>query len=347
MYIEKNFIKKIKKLTYKKVKYHLWTYFVLQKLKDTSIYFYLYRSFWHSVLNLNFNNISKNQKNYMSIDVDPGAGIGHQLANYNSAIWYAKKFNLIHAHTSFPNKKWEKLLGFNYSIICSENLINKGYKKIKLPIFKEKNLIEISKIKKIIHSYRDQKIILFLEFNQGYTKQYQIADYQKEKFYSSKQRKKDITIFNHKDVNIAVHIRLPMIIEDVVKRYNDINYTSNIINKSFNMLESALKKIKTKKKIKIFIFTQFYNKNLEIFNKFSNVKYCYKISPYKSFISLVYADVLITSSSSFSYKAGIISKGIKISPKDFWHGYPINDKKWVLTSANGRFIKKINKINIK
>jgi len=152
MYIEKNFIKKIKKLTYKKVKYHLWTYFVLQKLKDTSIYFYLYRSFWHSVLNLNFNNISKNQKNYMSIDVDPGAGIGHQLANYNSAIWYAKKFNLIHAHTSFPNKKWEKLLGFNYSIICLEDLINKGYKKIKLPLFKEKDLVEISKIKKIIHS---------------------------------------------------------------------------------------------------------------------------------------------------------------------------------------------------
>ena len=86
MYIETSFIKKIKKLTYQKVKYHLWTYFVLQKLKDTFIYFYLYRSFWHSVLNFNFNNISKNQKNYMSIDVDPGAGIGHQLANYNSAI---------------------------------------------------------------------------------------------------------------------------------------------------------------------------------------------------------------------------------------------------------------------
>ena len=128
MYIETNFIKKIKKLTYQKVKHLLWTYFVLKKLKNTWIYFYLYRSFWHSVLNLNFNNISKNQKNYMSIDVDPGAGIGHQLANYNSAIWYAKKFNLIHAHTSFPNKKWEKLLGFNYSTICLENLINKNVK---------------------------------------------------------------------------------------------------------------------------------------------------------------------------------------------------------------------------
>lgn len=347
MYIEKNFIKKIKKLTYQKIKYRLWTSFILKKLRDTWIYFYLYKSYWHSLLNYNINNINKKPNRYISIDVDPGAGIGHQLANYNSAIWHARKFNLIHAHTSFPNKKWEKLLGFNYSTICSENLIKKGYKKIKLPLFKEKDLIEISKIKKIINSYKDQKIIFFLEFNQSYNKQYQIADYQKEKFYSSNQRKRDVTIFNLKDVNIAVHIRLPMEIEDVVKRYNDINYTSNTINKSFNMLESTLKKIKTKKKIKVFIFTQFYNKHLEVFNKFSNVKYCYQISPYRSFISMIYADLLITSKSSFSYKAGIISKGIKISPKDFWHGYPINDKKWILTSANGKFIKKINKITIK
>ena len=245
MYIEKNFIKKIKKLTYKKVTYHLWTYFVLQKLKDTSLYFYLYRSFWHSVLNLNFNNISKNQKNYMSIDVDPGAGIGHQLANYNSAIWYAKKFNLIHAHTSFPNKKWEKLLGFNYSTICLENLLNKGYKNIRLPIFKEKDLIEISKIKKIIHSYRDQKIIFFLEYNQGYTKQYQVAEILKEKFFSSKKRSKDKLIYNIKDFNIAVHIRAGDIMNNeksINKRFLDINYFIKTINESLSIIKTPKKK---------------------------------------------------------------------------------------------------------
>ena len=243
MYIETSFIKKIKKLTYQKVKYHLWTYFVLKKLTNTWIYFYLYRSFWHSVLNLNFNNISKNQKNYMSIDVDPGAGIGHQLANYNSAIWYAKKFNLIHAHTSFPNKKWEKLLGFNYSTICLENLINKDYKKIKLPIFKEGDLIEISKIEKIIHSYRDQKIIFFLEYNQGYTKQYQVAEILKEKFFSSKKRSKDKLIYNIKDFNIAVHIRAGDIMNNeklINKRFLDINYFIKTINESLARFKTTI-----------------------------------------------------------------------------------------------------------
>ena len=336
MYIETNFVKKIKKLTYQKVKYLLWTYFVLKKLKNTWIYFYLYRSFWHSVLNLNFNNISKNQKNYMSIDVDPGAGIGHQLANYNSAIWYAKKFNLIHAHTSFPNKKWEKLLGFNYSTICLENLLNKGYKKIKLPIFKEGDLIEISKIKKIIHSYRDKKIIFFLENNQGYTKQYQVAEILKEKFFSSKKRSKDKLIYSIKDFNIAVHIRAGDIMNNeklINKRFLDINYFIKTINESLSI-------IKTPKKKKIHIFSE---SKLDSFSKltnFKNIKFCHNLNQYKTFLHFVYADLLITSKSSFSYKAALISKGIKVSPKNFWHGYPYNDKKWILTSANGRFKNK-------
>ena len=335
MYIETNFIKKIKKLTYQKVKHRLRTYFVLKKLKNTWIYFYLYRSFWHSVLNLNFNNISKNQKNYMSIDVDPGAGIGHQLANYNSAIWYAKKFNLIHAHTSFPNKKWEKLLGFNYSTICLENLINKDYKKIKLPIFKEGDLIEISKIKKIIHSYRDQKIIFFLEYNQGYTKQYQVAEILKEKFFSSKKRSKDKLIYNIKDFNIAVHIRVGDIMNNeklINERFLDINYFIKTINKSLSIINTPKKKI-------IHIFSGDKLNSFSKLTNFKNIKFCHNLNQYKTFLHFVYADLLITSKSSFSYKAALISKGIKVSPKNFWHGYPYNDKKWILTKVNGNFIK--------
>jgi len=343
MYIETSFIKKIKKLTYQKVKYHLWTYFVLKKLTNTWIYFYLYRSFWHSVLNLNFNNISKNQKNYMSIDVDPGAGIGHQLANYNSAIWYAKKFNLIHAHTSFPNKKWEKLLGFNYSTICLENLINKDYKKIKLPIFKEGDLIEISKIKKIIHSYRDQKIIFFLEYNQGYTKQYQVAEILKEKFFSSKKRSKDKLIYNIKDFNIAVHIRVGDIMNNeklINERFLDINYFIKTINKSLSIINTPKKKI-------IHIFSGDKLNSFSKLTNFKNIKFCHNLNQYKTFLHFVYADLLITSKSSFSYKAALISKGIKVSPKNFWHGYPKNDKKWYLTNKDGKLKKNIKKIIIK
>jgi len=55
-----------------------------------------------------------------------------------------------------------------------------------------------------------------------------------------------------------------------------------------------------------------------------------------SFLHLVYADLLITSKSSFSYKPALLNNGIKICPKNFWHGYP-NNKKWILCDNNGNF----------
>jgi len=340
------FLNKIKKLTLKRIWELSREIFILGFLRNTWLYYYLYKSYWYSLKTFKINNKKKN-KNYLSINVDSGAGIGHQLANYNAGIWYSKKFKLFHAHTSFPNNKWEKTLGFKHSIINTKDILNKNYKIIKLPLFNEKNLIEISKIKKIIHSYSSQKVIFFLETNQPYKNQYEVTDYLKKNFFLSKERKKDIIMFDDQDVNIAVHIRLPMIIEDVIKRYNDADYKLNIINQSFNMLESFLNKFQTKKKISIYIFTQFYDSDLKVFNKFSKVNYCYKISPYKSFINFIYADVLITSKSSFSYKAALISRGIKVSPSNFWHGYPREDKKWFLVNNDGKFKKNIKKIVIK
>lgn len=336
---------RFKKITFSKIYIRLWKYLALTLLRDTWIYFFLYKSYWNSLLNNTIN--KKKHINYMSINVNPGAGIGHQLANYNASIWFAKKFNLIHAHTCFPNKIWEKTIGFNSSIIGSKYLINKNYKKVKLPLFDEKNNIEISKIKKIINSYSNIKVIFFLELDQIYKKQYETIDYLKKKYYVSKRRKNDKIIFNKKNKNIALHIRLPMQIENVEKRYNDINYKTKIIKQSFNMLNDCLKLIKTKKKIQIYIFTQFKDKDLNIFNRFKNIEYCYNINPYKSFVNLIKADILITSRSSFSYKAALFSEGVKISPLNFWHGYPKNDIKWLLAKTDGKLIKNKKKVFIK
>ena len=55
-----------------------------------------------------------------------------------------------------------------------------------------------------------------------------------------------------------------------------------------------------------------------------------------SFLHMVNADMLITSKSSFSYKPALLSNGVKISPRNFWHGYP-NTKDWILVDDNGQF----------
>ena len=108
-----------------------------------------------------------------------------------------------------------------------------------------------------------------------------------------------------------------------MQRYLNVDYFVKAINKSLSI-------IKTKKKIKIHIFSWHYLKSFSKFNQFQNVQFYYNLSQYKTFLHLVYADLLITSRSSFSYKAGLINKGIKLCPKKFWHGYPKNKKEWIL-----------------
>jgi hypothetical protein len=48
------------------------------------------------------------------------------------------------------------------------------------------------------------------------------------------------------------------------------------------------------------------------------------------------ADLLITSKSSFSYSPALLSRGVKIVPRDFWHGYP-DSKQWILADEAGNF----------
>jgi len=43
---------------------------------------------------------------------------------------------------------------------------------------------------------------------------------------------------------------------------------------------------------------------------------------------------LITSKSSFSYKAALLNNGLKICPKNFWHGYPSTND-FILVEEDG------------
>ena len=43
----------------------------------------------------------------------------------------------------------------------------------------------------------------------------------------------------------------------------------------------------------------------------------------------------ITSKSSFSYKPALLNKnGIKVCPRNFWHGYP-DTKDWIMCDNDG------------
>ena len=73
----------------------------------------------------------------------------------------------------------------------------------------------------------------------------------------------------------------------------------------------------------------------ESFKQYGDVRICSDLDEYASFVHLVYADLLVTSKSSFSYKPALMSKGIKVCPDGFWHGYPERPD-WFIVGADGK-----------
>jgi hypothetical protein len=275
----------------------------------------------------------------MSAVPNPGAGIGHQMANWNAGYWFAKQFNLPFAHVSFSKKNWEDFLGFGYKEVIVKQLVDsKGYKKIKIPLFDEKNNVEVSRIKKIIESFKGSKVIFMCEQDQAYKAQYGVQKEIQNKYFNAPIRKKDKIVYKPSSLNIALHIRRGDIIQ---KKQSNNNLTIRWLNNDyfFNVLESILKLLKTKKEIHIYLFSQGKIKDFIEFKKFDNIHFCLDMSAQDSFLHMVYADVLITSKSSFSYKPALLNKGIKVVPKNFWHSYP-KSKNWLLADKSGQIINK-------
>ena len=309
---------------------------IVSKIANTALQFKFYKSYWHYRL---FKNnisqevdISSKKNHYLTQKPNYGAGIGHQLANWNAGLYFADYFKLKYAHSPFSNQKWELFFGFGENEVKSSDLKSRHYKIVRLPKFNSQDQREIDLVGNIIKSYKKNNILFTLETDQGYMRQFETTDILTYKFFNAPARVNDKLIFAADHFNIAIHIRRRMSIEtdEVWKdRGLDNNYYVTI-------LKSVLKNFKTEKKIAIYLFSQGVKDDFPEFDDFKNINYCMDMGPVDSFLHMVYADLLISCKSSFSYKPALISKGIKISPKTFWHGYP-QTKNYVLADNDGNF----------
>lgn len=320
-----------------KIKKRIWSE-IVRKFRAKSFYFIIYKSFWHSKYHKPIT--TKFHQNYFTAIPNQGAGIGHQMANWIAGYWFAKKFGLKFAHSSFSTQKWENFLGFGNDEISANELINtKAYKKVKLPLFTETNLQEMALIKSIIDSYQDRKVIFVAEKDQYYKNQFGVITDIQKKFYKANKINKEQLIYSKQNYNIAIHVRRgDIVIGQVNKNPNlQMRYQSN--NYFEKVLATVVNKLNTDKPISIYLFSQGEPKDFFEFEKFKNIHFCLDMSAQDSFLHMVYADLLITSKSSFSYKPALLSQGIKVCPKNFWHGYPKN-KNWIMVNDEGEINSK-------
>lgn len=310
------------KLRFLKIKY----------FRKTFLYPYLYLSYWHYLL-YNKKNADSNTC-YYAARPNPGAGIGHQMANWIAGLWYARQFGLKFAYLPFSTKQWDDFLGFGEGETTVAELKHKGYKTRRLPLFDENNKKEVELNKNIIQSYAGRKVIFIAEQDQFYRVQYGVMDDLKRKFYSAPARKNDHLIYSKDNFNIAIHVRRGDIMADPSNPNLAMRYLSNDYFEK--VLRRVVDNIHTSKPVHIYFFSQGTPVDYPEFKTFKNLHWCLDMDAQDSFLHFVYADLLITSKSSFSYKPALLNNGIKVCPKNFWHGYP-DSKDWILCENDGTF----------
>jgi hypothetical protein len=320
-----------------KIKNRVWREIVVFS-RNKFYYSAMYSCWWYSLFHKS--DFMALPNSYLTAVPNSGAGIGHQMANWIAGLWFSRDFRLHHAHIKFPSSKWEGFLGFGDGKDSLDFLLKeRGFQKVLLPLFDEFNKKEVDQIRKIIASYHNKNIVFVLEQDQFYRDQFGVIDEIQNKFYSAEARKNDQLRYSCENYNIAIHVRRGDIVvgqtsrnSNLLMRWQDGEYFKIV-------LRTVLNSIKTEKKIRVYLFSQGIREEFSDFEEFDNLEYCLEFGAQESFLHMVFADLLITSKSSFSYKPALLSKGIKICPQNFWHGYPDNIK-WITVDESGIFTDK-------
>ena len=261
-----------------KIKRKLRTCFVSKLYKNYRIYPLIYRSYWHSLFYSIKNEIDTN--NYITALINNGAGIGHQLAGWNSGLWWSKYFGMHHAYVGFSNSLWDKFLGLKGVDPNIKELKKQGYIVRRLPKFDEFKPKEVQLVTNIIKSYTHKKVVFVDSSNPNLTMRYLSNDYFEK------------------------------------------------------VLSQVVAHVSTDKPIHIYFFSQGKPEDYSEFTKFNNLHWCLDMGAIDSFMHMVYADLLITSKSSFSYKPALLNRGVKVCPENFWHGYP-DSEDWIMVDNDG------------
>lgn len=321
-----------------RVQNKLW-YYIVMITKNTLFKYWIYKSWWHYILHQSKENIDfvPTDDMYYGARINYFAGIGHQLANWIDGLHWADNFKMKHVNFPFSNPRWEQLLGFSNGETTITELKAKGYKIRRLPPFDENNQTEIDFVKRIMSTYIGERIVFWPPQDHFYRDMYGVGKELRRRWDASPARKDDSIVFDPSKFNIAMHVRRTVIIdgqmiveegENKAKRWLANDYYEKV-------LKQVLKTIKPSKPIAIYIFSTGNPDEFTEFKKYSEIHFCSDMDEYMSFVHLVYADLLITSKSSFSYKPALMNTGIKVSPGNFWHGYPQDDSKWILCDNEG------------
>jgi hypothetical protein len=320
-------------------------------LAHTKFRFWFYPAYWRffmiTLLQHKKKEIMTNQR-YIAGFPNLGAGIGHQLVNWNSTLILSRKYNLQFVHTSLE-KAWEDFLGFGGGEIQYSSLVKEeSIQVVNLPrIHSTGDIVNFNTVLKedpagdkvfdgIINlAYLKSNVLFCLQGDQKLYDQTVTADYLRDKYWNQRSKNPMKSSFDCTRVNIAVHVRRG----DVVQWKKDKvgNYQARYVDNLYfiNILKQIMKTLQGKP-ISIHLYSQGELAQFSDFKVFTEMIFHIDEDVFQTFHDMVCSDILVMSPSDFSYMAGIISKGTKIAKFPFWHHIPENYE-WIHANNHGEF----------
>lgn len=230
-------------------------------------------------------------------------GFGAQFQTMICSILIGEKYNNQYIHT--PIKSMEHNYDNDHEFISKvENCMNLiNYNKNPSNI----NNVQIFSVGYIINTF-ESNINTYLNPN------YQPLKNIKKCFWENKNKK----FFNNNKINVSVHIRRPN------SNDNRIDGTNTHLNYYFNIINN----IKQKYHDKDLLFHIYSQNHINDYNDFDKTNIVFHLNEnlFDTFIGLVAAEILVTSRSSFSYSAAILSDA-ETYYQPFWH--PPGEK-WIV-----------------
>lgn len=242
---------------------------------------------------------------YVTTLPGPGAGIGHQSANWNTAYWLAKECGIRFAHQPFSNG-WDTFLGFGRDELQLDQVVAN-------PIYLSMlNLDdEVDKFKQMVAEAKDDTIF-HLATNQNMHHQERTEEDLRRKYWLTQ------SPYIYEKKAVAVHTRRNVVAEEV-ERLLSCTYIIKVL--------TALPR-----DYEIHLFSDGEVCGLEQFNLTQHING----NMFSDFNMMASADILVLGRSGFSYLAGLVSRGIKIGSYPWWHNIP-DEGKWIRASLEGEF----------
>lgn len=297
-------------------------------------FYNLYISYWH----WKHNGVKKGNRDfYIAARPNPGAGIGHQMANWLSGYKMARYYGVKHAvypfsylNNPFVPNEWDAFLGLNNGEIHAETLFARGYKKVNLPKIDFSDKAQRDVLQSIMNSYVGN-VVFLLEMDQFADSELESLDYLRRKFYDAPSRKDDSVEYDSTCFNVAIHIRRGDIVQNDSQHLNP-NLTMRWMDTEYYIHQTAkyVSRFSGGKEVHLYLFSQADQDELKGFEPYGTVHFCNQMTAIDSFLHMVKADMLIMSRSGMSYQAAKLNmNGIIIFPVGFWRE-PVESEKWIL-----------------